>query len=219
MPWIFFPTFYSCSISHQGYSIPKQEPSVFSDMTLQLQKPSPTSDSVTPEFRADGPLDGVLATCRDSFHQEASDGLSLGPPGDGDGCLSDICHPGPARGTHICTTRKGVLSALWALGISSAKCCWSLEWSRLLASVPTQHWVLIWGAPPLTFKSCDHPLGWSAGQGVLQGIHTHFILGCYLEWTVIPHYEQDPAQGEILLPSGSVGWSHVSQSPLTETSK
>lgn len=110
MSQVFFLTFCPYSICHQRYSIPKQELSVLSDMTMQLQKPSLTSDSVTPEFRADGPLNGGLAACRNGLHQEASDGLSLGPPGDGDGCLSDICHPGPTRGTHICTPRESVLS-------------------------------------------------------------------------------------------------------------
>lgn len=88
--------------------------------------------------------------------------------------------------------------------------------SRLLASAPTQPQVVIWRGPALTFKGCDHPLGWSAGQGVLQGIHTHFILGCYLEWTVTSCYEKDPARGETLLHSVSVWWSHVHQSTLTE---
>lgn len=187
IPQMFFPTFCFYSVSHQGYSVPKQEPSVLSDMTLQLQKPSLTSDSVTPEFRADDPLNGVLATRRNGFHEEASDGLSLGSPGNGDGCLSDICHPGPARGTHICTTRKrGPVSTVgtgnhqpsvgeaWDGALDRAP-LWTR--SRLPASAPTQHYMGIWGGPPLTFKGGDHPLGWSAGQGVLQGIHTHFILG------------------------------------------
>lgn len=128
-------------------------------MTLQLQKASLTSDSITPELRADSPLNGVLATRRDSFHQEASDGLSLGPPGNGDGCLCDICHPGPARGTHICTQGKGVLSVQWGLAILPAKCWCNLRWS--FGQSPTLH-----TAPGL----CTH----TAQSGHLLGGTTYF---------------------------------------------
>lgn len=185
-------------------------------MTMQLQKPSLTSDGVTPEFRADGPLNGGLAACRDSLHQEASDGLSLGPPGDGDGCLGDICHPGPTRGTHICTTRERVLSVQWGLAISSAKCWWSLGWSSGQSptsdteqapslcphTAPSGHL----GRTTTYFQGLWPPPGLVCWSGSPSG-HTHSLHTWLLPRMdrVTSHYEKDLARGRYSCPQSVFG--------------
>lgn len=139
-------------------------------------------------------MNGVLATCWDSINLEASDGLSLGSPGNGDGCLGGICHTGPARGTNICTRRKR--SPVSTVGIANltsymfvkafAEALYRallLTERRISASASSKALWVICGGSLLTFKSGDHPLGWSTGQRVLQGIDAHFILGCHLEQT------------------------------------
>lgn len=119
------------------------------------RSPLLTSDSVSPNIRADGPLNGVLATCWDSINLEASDGLSLGSPGNGDGCLSGICHTGPARGTNICTRKKKSHASTVGLRILTAKCLWRplLElctepcfWQRIgsqLLHLAKHHWSFV----------------------------------------------------------------------------
>lgn len=119
---------------------------------------------------------------------EAGDGLGLGSPGNGDGCLCGICHTGPARGTNICTRRKVSCQYCGDYESDQLNVCEGLCWTGFDPSLglPSQHRIFE-EDPPLTFKSGHHPLGWSAGQGVLQCIHTHFILGCHLEQKKLHH--------------------------------
>lgn len=55
-----------------------------------------TCDGVASDIWLDGSLDWRLAICWDGINLEASDGLSLGSPANGDGSLSSICNAGPS---------------------------------------------------------------------------------------------------------------------------
>lgn len=71
---------------------------------------SRTGDGVASHVRANGPLNWVLPTGRDGINLEASDGLCLGAPRNGDGPLCDICHTWPARRTDVCRREATVFT-------------------------------------------------------------------------------------------------------------